>query len=45
MKYTKLLLCLHPFDATQIIHPFLNLRISAYHDKVDGLSAEMVKSL
>ena len=27
-----------PFYATQIINPFLNLRISAYHDKVERLS-------
>ena len=27
------------FYATQIIHPFLNSRISANHDKVEGLLA------
>ena len=32
------------FYATQIINPFLNSRISANHDKVDGLQS-MVKSL
>ena len=25
-----------PFNATQINHPFLSLRISANHDKVEG---------
>ena len=32
------------FYATRIINPFLNSRISANHDKVQGLSANMVKS-
>ena len=29
-----------PIHATQIIKPFLNLKISANQDKVDGLSAK-----
>ena len=29
-----------PFYATQIINPFLNSRISANHDKVEGHSAK-----
>ena len=37
MKYTK---CISPpFYAIQIINPFLNLIISANHDKIEGLSA------
>jgi len=35
MKYTKSLAC----HLSQIINSFLNSRISANHDKVDGLSA------
>jgi hypothetical protein len=45
MKYTKYLSNPLPFYETQIIDfIFLNSRISANHDKVDGLSADMEKS-
>ena len=33
-----------PFFATQIVNPFLNIRLSANHDKVQG-NQPMVKSL
>ena len=39
MKYTKFLLNPLPVYATQIINAFLSSRISAIHDKVQGLSA------
>ena len=29
-----------PFYATQIVNPYINLRISANHDKGDGLSSK-----
>ena len=38
MKYTKCLAYPLPFNATQIINPFLNSRSLANLDKVDGLS-------
>ena len=39
MKYTKCLSYPFPFYETEIINPFLNSRVPAYHDKVQGLSA------
>ena len=38
MKYAKCLSNPLPFEATQIINPPLNSRISANHDKVERLS-------
>ena len=45
MKYNKCLSYPLPFYATQMINPFLNSRLLVNHDKVDRLSANMVKSL
>ena len=39
MEYTKCLSSIPFYNATQIINPFLNSRISANHDKVQGYSA------
>ena len=39
MKYIKCLSYPLPFYAAQINHHFLNVRISANHDEMDGLSA------
>ena len=44
LKYTKCLSYPYSFHAIQMINPFLNSRISANYDKVDRLSANMVKS-
>ena len=39
MKYSKCLSYPLPFYPTQTINPFLDSRISANHDKVEGLLA------
>ena len=33
------------FYATQIINPFLNLRVSVNHDKVNGISANVGQTI